>query len=97
MIDSLAVHGAGANGLTVARPFPTTGYAPIERTLQEIGSHDDRVEFSETGRLLGQSGDDAPIGRTQRIAALRAAISNGSYETPEKLEIALDAAIADLL
>lgn len=49
----------------------------------------DEVEISSLGRML----DDAsrtPGVREQRLAQIKAAIEAGTYETPEKLQLALD-------
>jgi negative regulator of flagellin synthesis FlgM len=60
--------------------------APIGRTAPSSASE---VEISSLGRML----DDAsrtPGVREQRLAQIKAAIEAGTYETPEKLQLALD-------
>jgi negative regulator of flagellin synthesis FlgM len=73
--------------------------APIGRTAPSSASEKpaaatpaaprDEVEISSLGRML----DDAsrtPGVREQRLAQIKAAIEAGTYETPEKLQLALD-------
>lgn len=73
--------------------------APIGRTAPAAGNEKpaaaspaaprDEVEISSLGRML----DDAsrtPGVREQRLAQIKAAIEAGTYETPEKLQLALD-------
>jgi len=81
-------------GLTSARPA-----TPITRPETISGSQEaappgptspkDEVEISAVGKML----DDAsrtPGVREQRLAQIKAAIEAGTYETPEKLELALN-------
>ncbi|HVW00216.1 MAG TPA: flagellar biosynthesis anti-sigma factor FlgM [Planctomycetaceae bacterium] len=48
----------------------------------------DEVEISSAGRLLDNLGRMGNI-RDERLAQIRAAIENGTYDTPEKLDGAL--------
>jgi anti-sigma28 factor (negative regulator of flagellin synthesis) len=85
----MEVRGLGSVGSSapISRP-------PVEPAVRESGvagpaAPPDEVEISALGRML----DDAsrtPGVREQRLAQIKAAIENGSYETPEKLQIALD-------
>ncbi len=59
------------------------------QTVQDDDSATDRLEISETGRLLSSLGPDSPV-RVDRVAEIRQAIADGTYETPEKLEITVD-------
>ncbi len=49
----------------------------------------DQVEISETGQILSTLESQASP-RAERIARIREAIQNGTYETPEKIEITVD-------
>jgi len=49
----------------------------------------DQVDISEAGRIAGQLSETAGI-RQERVQAIRAAIQNGTYETEQKLSVALD-------
>jgi negative regulator of flagellin synthesis FlgM len=55
----------------------------------------DEVEISALGRML----DDAsriPGVREERLAQIKSAIEAGTYETPEKLQIALERMLAQI-
>lgn len=56
----------------------------------------DRAEFSEEAQLLGRLAA-LPDVRADKVAEVRAQLEAGTYETPEKLDIAVDRAIADIL
>src|SRR5690349_10428314 len=81
-------------GLSSARPAmpisrPETTSRPAEAAPAGPTSPKDEVEISAVSKML----DDAsrtPGVREQRLAQIKAAIEAGTYETPEKLEIALD-------
>ncbi len=65
-----------------ARPVqPAPGTQP--------GQIRDELRISEAARLAAQAYEAADI-RWDRIAAIRAELARGTYETPDKLEIALD-------
>jgi len=49
----------------------------------------DEVQISSQGDILSRLADIPEI-RQDKVAALRAAIANGTYETDEKLGVALD-------
>jgi len=51
----------------------------------------DELDISEAARAAEaqQTGDTAPI-RQDRVDAIRAQIASGTYETPEKLDAALE-------
>lgn len=49
----------------------------------------DELQLSDAARLLDQV-DDVPEVRMDKVASIRAQIEAGTYETPEKLDIALD-------
>ena len=55
----------------------------------------DRVEISQVAQSLStlELGDDV---RVDKVLAIREAIANGTYETPEKLDIAIGRLIEDL-
>jgi negative regulator of flagellin synthesis FlgM len=55
----------------------------------------DQVEFSEMARFLSRV-SELPDVRVEKIASVRSAIDRGDYETPEKLEIAIDRLLATL-
>jgi negative regulator of flagellin synthesis FlgM len=49
----------------------------------------DEVEISSVGKMLDDASRTPGI-REQRLARIKAAIEAGTYETPEKLELALN-------
>ena len=63
----------------VAKPEGTTSSGPIQ----------DELQISDAARLVEQA-KQAPEIRQDRVDAIRQQIAAGTYETPEKLEIALD-------
>lgn len=56
----------------------------------------DSVELSGAARLLGQLAEGGAV-RQDLIAKVRAEIASGTYETPEKLNAAIDALSEDLV
>lgn len=85
----------------LSRPDRTRG--PDARPAQQVsedtrahtGRAPDRVELSSRARFLNQLKNEAPE-RTDLIARVREEIENGTYETPEKLDAAVDAIKEDL-
>lgn len=55
----------------------------------------DQVEFSSAAREASASAESAPV-RESRIASIRAEIAAGTYDTDEKLELALSRMFGDL-
>jgi negative regulator of flagellin synthesis FlgM len=49
----------------------------------------DAVEISSAGRMLEKASQSSAV-RAERMAQIKAAIDAGTYETPEKLEAALE-------
>ncbi len=85
---------SSANPLSpISRPESTPG---VDKS-QPVGpaTPKDEVEISAAGKML----DDAsrtPGVREQRLAEIKAAIEAGTYETPEKLELALQRMVEQL-
>jgi negative regulator of flagellin synthesis FlgM len=77
------LHGAQPIGpphaAKVNRPAATPSSGPIQ----------DEVQISDAGRLLDQV-HDLPAIRQDRVSQIRQQIAEGTYETPEKLQIALE-------
>jgi negative regulator of flagellin synthesis FlgM len=74
---------------------PETGSGPEKPQVTGPTSPTDEVEISAVGKML----DDAsrtPGVREQRLAEIKAAIEAGTYETPEKIELALTRMIEQL-
>ena len=49
----------------------------------------DEVQISDAARLVEQAKQSSDI-RHERVAAIREQIAQGTYDTPEKLDVALD-------
>jgi|TARA_R110000782_G_scaffold19140_3_gene52209 anti-sigma28 factor (negative regulator of flagellin synthesis) len=56
---------------------------------------EDRVEFSSNVQYLVELKNGGPV-RMELVNRIRAEIEQGSYETPEKLEAAIDELLSDL-
>jgi hypothetical protein len=59
------------------------------------GRSADRLELSEKARLLASLRQPQPV-RVDLVERLRSEIAADTYETPEKVEAATDALLADL-
>lgn len=90
------ISGAAAGGVSSAGPKRALGReepAPAGRAATSRAA--DRVEISDRARELGaasvsvNSVENRPI-RTERLERIRAQIQAGTYETPEKLDYAVD-------
>ncbi len=77
------LHGPQALGA----PHSARMSPPVERTA-ETAIHDE-LQISEAARLAEQT-QGVPEVRQERIDAIRAQIASGTYETPEKLDVALE-------
>jgi negative regulator of flagellin synthesis FlgM len=77
----------------INRPQSTPG---LEKA-QPAGptSPKDEVEISAVGKMLDDASRTPGI-REQRLAEIKAAIEAGTYETPEKLELALNRMVEQL-
>lgn len=80
----------------------------LSRTLREFASRptrpeaesatavlDDTVEISELAGLLSRL-SDLPEHRARRIVEVRSAVAEGTYITPEKLNVATDRLLEEL-
>ncbi|MBX3422879.1 MAG: flagellar biosynthesis anti-sigma factor FlgM [Pirellulaceae bacterium] len=78
-------HAARTAGASSAKPVQ----APVP-----VGLPQDQLELSaEAQQLLASQAAGSPTGsdiRAERVAEIRNAIAQGTYETPEKLSVALD-------
>ena len=66
---------------------PHTRNAPVEQVGSASPAHDE-LQISEAGRLVDLA-NQAPDIRQDRVNIIRAQIAAGTYETPDKLDIAL--------
>lgn len=88
----------GAGGLNGPQPiYPRLAAFSIEAgSTVTAGSPRDQVEISPLGRMLDGI-SRLPEIRQERVDEIRGQILAGTYETPEKLEIALDRVLNELL
>jgi negative regulator of flagellin synthesis FlgM len=65
----------------------------IQRTAEPAApaatNHADRVDISPAAELAGQLAEIPDI-RADRVAAIKTAIANGTYETSAKLDVAIE-------
>lgn len=77
----------------INRPESTPGLEKSQATGPT--SPKDEVEISAVGKMLDDASRTPGI-REQRLAQIKAAIEAGTYETPEKLELALNRMVEQL-
>ncbi len=79
----------GLRGPSRGSSIPSSDASPESVSFAPV----DQLDLSPEAQSLGQaSGADQPSSdiRTEKVAALRRAIADGTYETPEKMSLALD-------
>lgn len=84
---------------------PVQGSLPVQPTQPagETSSADsagpvaprDDVEISEAGRLMQELSEPSDL-RAERLAQIKEAINDGTYETEEKLQVAIERLLNDL-
>jgi negative regulator of flagellin synthesis FlgM len=87
----------GLNGAGGAQPiFPRLAANTVDSGSSiGVNAPRDHVEISSLGRML-EGIHSLPDIRHERVEAIRQQIAQGVYETPEKLEIALDRMLDEL-
>lgn len=92
----MEVTGAGfVGGAGGVRPVQLTGVPNAAPGVDALHVPQDEVVISPAARLL-QSQDVGATARAERLAEIRAQISQGVYDTPEKLALAVDRLVQDL-
>lgn len=76
------------------KPFPATGYAPVQLTDSAL-AETDRLDISEAGHEFSRFSAILPF-RASKVASVRQAILDGAYETPDKLEVAIDSLLREI-
>ena len=74
----------GSQGLSAVKGVEAAKAAAAQ---QGVGEVHDAVSLSTDAVRAAESGSDI---RMDKVASIRAAIADGTYETPEKLDIALE-------
>lgn len=91
----MEVHGPSSTGASVPinqiRPQTNVEQTPAATPL----SPRDEVDISSMGKLMHDASQTPGI-RQERLALIKAAIDAGIYETPEKLEMALNRMLEQL-
>ncbi len=86
--------GHGSVG-PINRPTPPDASQRRAESADTSARRSDRVELSDHARLLDQL-RDLPNVRQDLVQQIRDAIAQGQYETPEKINQALERLFADL-
>lgn len=86
-----SVTGPGAIRAVQSPPVSSVESAPVAGL--EIPR--DEVEISSAARMLEQARIDPNV-RAERLDEIRTAIANGTYETPAKLEAAVERMLNEL-
>jgi negative regulator of flagellin synthesis FlgM len=84
-----SIHGAQR----IHAPHAVQPAAPAEQAGPIV--EPDQVDISEAARLASGVHELPPV-REDLIARVRAAIAEGTYETPERLDVALDRLLDEL-
>ena len=81
----------GPNSVGAASPVHRTTPATAAEPAAPVGptAPRDEVEISAAGRMLDDASRLGGV-REQRLAEIKAAIEAGTYETPEKLQVAIE-------
>lgn len=79
----------------VNRTAGTSSFAGTPRLREHREPQSDRVELSDHVRLLDRL-RQMPNVRTDLVNAVRRAVADGTYETPEKLEVAVARLLEEL-
>lgn len=66
--------------------FPNSN---VHRVESKAGRQADTIELSERAQLLAAEGPQ-PSARAERIAQIQAQIAAGTYETQQKIDVAID-------
>jgi negative regulator of flagellin synthesis FlgM len=91
----MEIHGAtGAQGTQAIYPRLASFTVEGSQTVG-VSAPRDRVEISAVGRMLDGVGSLPEI-RHERVQEIRSQIAAGVYETPEKLDLALERMLDEL-
>lgn len=88
----MEVNGLGS--IHGAYPVRST-QQPAEAASPSSLSPQDELEISSVGKMLQDMNGPSDV-RAERLAQIKAAIDDGTYETSDKLQIALDRLLDDI-
>lgn len=83
------VHGSQS----ISAPHRASATQPSDQSNNIFGM--DQVDISHEADMVNQV-NDLPDIRGDRVAEIRAAIASGVYETPEKLDVAVDRLLEEI-
>lgn len=89
--NSVGASGAGAVGRAESRATPPSQEQSAERSRRG----EDRVELSDASRLLARL-QGMPEIRQELVERVRGEIEAGTYETPERIDQAIEAMMDEL-
>ena len=92
----MQIHGLGPVHGPQSIQGPNRTQAPQPTQAKRSAAGVDQLDISPKAQMLSQVRDIPDI-RTDRVAEIRAAIESGAYETEEKLEVALDRLLDEIL
>ncbi len=80
---------------SVSRPASTKAASPVQSASNVNSRSADQLDLSSEAEQIMQTRESSPAAasggiRTEKVAAIRQAIADGTYETPENLSAALD-------
>lgn len=89
------VHGINTvQGAIPVRSAQPTGEMQAAGSAGPVAPRDE-VEISSAGRLMQEMSESSDL-RAERLAQIKEAINDGTYETEEKLQVALQRLLEDL-
>jgi negative regulator of flagellin synthesis FlgM len=89
-------HVNGVHGAAAAKPVEPAGIVPPSATPVPAPGISDVVEISQVAKLAAMV-QQIPDIRVELVQRVKAEIAAGVYETPERLEIALNNLMDELL
>lgn len=93
----MEIHGpAQVHGVQAIKPAQSQRVAqPTQAPPRTTESDGDKLELSEVGQIAARLAELPEI-REDRVAAIRQAIAEGTYDNEERLSAALDALLDEI-
>lgn len=87
--EHMDVNSIGSIGraMPLGQPRPAAGVSPAAKPVSVTPS--DEVEISSAGKMMDNLSRTSNL-REERLAQIKAAIADGTYDTPEKFDAALE-------
>lgn len=89
MSDILPVSSTRTAGRRDLRPVAAPARPDLEQD-RPVRRGDDRVDVSDVARMISRM-NEMPSIRTELVERVRNEIENGTYETEDKIDLAIDA------